>query len=174
MYKNIIKKLFYKFGFSIRKVPKLSFSSMAPTKKKVEFIEKDTYVLDFKKVSLDGDIYFEPKYANYIPIKRGIFDKTLYGTIHESMTHKFVANLFAHFKGSMIHAGAFCGDMLPSFSKSVNGFVYAFEPVLENFIMSKQTVMQNNLQNVFLFNAALANKVANLLINHQGDGVQNR
>lgn len=164
-FKNIIKRLLYIFGYSIRKVQKLPFSSTATTKQKVEFIKNDSYILDFKKVGLDGDIYFVPKYSNYIPIKRGILDKTLYGTLNEPMTHKFIANLFTHFKGSMVHAGAFCGDMLPSFSKSVNGFVYAFEPVLENFIMSKQSVMQNDLQNVFLFNAALGNEVKCLRIN---------
>jgi len=153
------------FGYSIRKVAKLSFSSTEPIKKKVEFIKKDSYVIDFKKVSLEGDLYFLPKYSNWIPLNRDSADKNFYGTIHESTTHKLVAELFKSFKGSMIQAGAFCGDMLPSFSKSSNGFVYAFEPVLENYIMAKQTVIQNDLQNVFLFNTALGNKTETLRIN---------
>ena len=60
---------------------------------------------------------------------------------------------------------AFNGDFLPSFSKSCNGFVYAFEPVLENYIMSKLTIEKNNLENVFLYNAALGEKTETLRIN---------
>ena len=53
----------------------------------------------------------------------------------------------------------------PSFSDSVPGTVYAFEPVPENFLMAKLCVEENQLANVLLYNAALSNGYADLRIN---------
>lgn len=59
----------------------------------------------------------------------------------------------------MIHAGTFFGDMLPSFSRACQGTVYAFEPVLENYVLAKLCVESNKLGNVALFNAGLGEEV---------------
>ena len=166
MIKEIIKRLLLHFGYSIRKVEKLSMSFTKTTNKKIDFIKEDHYKINFKKVSTEGIHYFLPEYApKTIKIKHNGPDKKLYGTIHEETTHKLVDELCKSFQGSVIQAGAFNGDFLPSFSKSCNGFVYAFEPVLENYIMSKLTIEKNNLENVFLYNAALGKKTETLRIN---------
>ena len=65
----------------------------------------------------------------------------------------------------MIHAGTFFGDMLPHFSSMTNNLVYAFEPVMENYILSKLCVEKNQLTNVVLYNSALSNTTGNLRIN---------
>lgn len=73
----------------------------------------------------------------------------------------------------MIHAGTFFGDMIPSFSKAVGDdfMLYAFEPVLRNYVLAKLTVEANNLQNVFLQNCALNSKFELLKIKtHNGSG----
>ena len=59
----------------------------------------------------------------------------------------------------MIHAGTFFGDMLPSFSKKCPATVYAFEPVLENYVLAKLCVSANGLRNVALFNSALGGEI---------------
>ena len=56
----------------------------------------------------------------------------------------------------MLHAGTFFGDMLPSFSRKTPGLVYAFEPVLENYLLAHQVTERNDLDNVLLFHAGLA------------------
>ena len=55
----------------------------------------------------------------------------------------------------MVHAGTFFGDMLPSLSAKCPATVFAFEPVLENYVLAKLTVSENNLGNVLLLNSAL-------------------
>jgi len=55
--------------------------------------------------------------------------------------------------------------MIPSFSKSCHGNVYAFEPVLENYILAKLGVDRNKLSNVFLFNCGLGRQIGQALIN---------
>jgi FkbM family methyltransferase len=49
--------------------------------------------------------------------------------------------------------------MLPSFSRACAGTVYAFEPVLENYVLAKLCVEQNGLANVALFNAGLSDQL---------------
>ena len=165
MIKNIIRNFILRLGYSIRKVEKLSLSFTRSTIKKIDFVKEDSYKINFKKVSVEGNHYFLPEYSNWIPMKHNGPDKKLYGTLHEETTHKLVDKLCKSFEGSVIQAGAFCGDFLPSFSKSCNGFVYAFEPVLENYIMCKLTIEKNNLENVFLYNAALGEKTETLRVN---------
>ena len=53
---------------------------------------------------------------------------------------------------------------MPNFSKFTQGRVYAFEPVLENFVLAKLCVEQNDLTNVILMNSALSDSIANLSI----------
>lgn len=165
MIKNIIRNLLLSLGYSIRKVEKLSSSFTRTSAKKIDFVKENSYNIKFKNVSVEGAQYFLPEYSNFIPIKKSGSDKTLSATLHEETTHKLINELCKSFKGSIIQAGAFCGDFLPSFSKSCDDFVYAFEPVLENYIMCKLTIEKNNLENVFLYNAALGEKTETLRIN---------
>jgi FkbM family methyltransferase len=65
---------------------------------------------------------------------------------------------------SIIHAGTFFGDMLPQFSKYCKETVYAFEPVLESYVMARQHVMYNDLKNVMLFHAGLSDKTGHAYI----------
>jgi FkbM family methyltransferase len=83
----------------------------------------------------------------------------------------FVEFIFSKYYGSMVHAGTFYGDMLPTFSSYVSSNVYAFEPVLENYVLAKICAAKNNLENVLLFNCGLGSSVENLRINTtEGNG----
>jgi len=145
--------------------------------KKVSFdnikINDDTYRIDCKKVILEGNTYFIPQYALHRPAVKDF----LKGQLYEPLTHKFVNEYCSQFAGSIVHAGTFFGDMIPSFSLSVNGKVFAFEPVLENFILAKLCIEENNLTNVLIQNSALSDNIDNLKINtvdkrgnHSGGG----
>lgn len=128
---------------------------------RMNFIGNSKYNVDFKAVLLGDDHYFVPSYAEHRPAVIQILEEKLY----EPETHRFVEFLFRKSSGSMIHAGAFFGDMLPNFSRIVDGTIYAFEPVLENYILAKLTIDENNLRNIILFNSALGSKIENLHIN---------
>lgn len=111
-----------------------------------------------------GDVYYIPGYARHRPAVQCF----LRGEFYEPRTHRFVSDLCAAEEGSMIHAGTFFGDMLPSFSRSVRGVVYAFEPVLENYVLAKGCINANGLLNVQLHNAALGADSGNVFINTSG------
>jgi FkbM family methyltransferase len=113
------------------------------------------FAIGLKHVSLPSGEYFVPKYAAHRPAARAI----LAGNFYEPDTHALVSRLLAVRHGSMIHAGTFFGDMLPSFSRACSGTVYAFEPVLENCVLAKLCVQANGLANVFLLNAGLGSHV---------------
>ncbi|MDB4106556.1 FkbM family methyltransferase [Alphaproteobacteria bacterium] len=125
------------------------------------FHENGEYKVDYQDIELGGHTYFLPNYA----IQRPAVRRFLNGRYHEPEMHRLVEKFFQKVSGSMIHAGTFFGDMLPSFSQNVSGTVYAFEPVLENFVLAKLTVEKNNLSNVILNNCALSDKFTNLKIN---------
>jgi FkbM family methyltransferase len=77
------------------------------------------------------------------------------GRYYEPFTHlAFKMILEAKGGRNVIHAGAFFGDMLHTLSHSA-ARVYAFEPVLENFIFAKKNAERLGLANVVLFNAGL-------------------
>jgi FkbM family methyltransferase len=131
------------------------------TKNEQVKFNEERYEISFKKIILDSKHYFLPSYA----LHRPAIKKMLNGHLYESKTHMLVETLCAKKHGSIIHAGTFFGDMLPNFSKFVNGSVYAFELVMENFILAKLTVEVNDLSNVILINAALSYSISNLRIN---------
>ena len=134
----------------------------------IKLVHDTNFSLDFIKVELNGDVFFVPQYAKH----RAACDCILNGSMYEPLTHVFVQKYCAIHTGSIIHAGTFYGDMLPNFSKYVRGTVYAFEPVLENYILAKLCVEANNLTNVHLQNAALSNIFSILHINtNQGGGL---
>jgi FkbM family methyltransferase len=123
----------------------------------------NAYVVPFRRLMLEGDAFFLPRYALHRPACREFLE----GRLYEPDTHALVAKLFAERRGDMIHAGTFFGDMLPAFSRACQGTVYAFEPVLENYVLAKLCVETNKLRNVALFNAALG---AGLEIGHVDAG----
>jgi FkbM family methyltransferase len=95
--------------------------------------------------------FFVPEYAAHKPVAKRI----LSGRLVVPRLHQLVRDVLAHRPGSMVHAGAFFGDMLTSFSRKTPGTVYAFEPVLENYLFAHAAVEANRLDNVLLFHAGL-------------------
>ena len=165
--KTIVKKIFKSLGYEIIRARK-------PTKSKagrciehdIEFMQDEKFGVEFTHLTLDGNQYFVPKYALHRPAVK----KLLSGTLYEPDTHVFVREFCKSFKGSMVHAGTFFGDMIPNFSRSVSGTVYAFEPVFENYILAKLCVDNNKLENVILMNSALSDRLGNLNINTSEGG----
>lgn len=123
------------------------------------------YSIQYASAKIGADQYFVPEYARSRPACQAI----LSGQYYEPMTHKLIGALLEKLPGDMIHAGAFFGDMLPSFAAKCQGTVYAFEPVLENFILSKLCVQANGLTNVVLQNAGLGDRVGSARIDTGGD-----
>lgn len=117
---------------------------------------KTVYQVEYTKVLLqDGSTYLVPKYARH----RYAAQSILSGQYYEPETHRIVSAILCNLGGNMIHAGTFFGDMIPSFSRATSGQVFAFEPVLENYILAKLCIEENNLGNVYLLNAALGDAV---------------
>ena len=83
-----------------------------------------------------------------LPLHRPAVSQLLSGTLYEPDTHAFVEDFFSDLDGSMIHAGTFYGDMIPTFAKAVAGTVYAFEPVFENYVLDRLCVDQNDLRDL--------------------------
>lgn len=103
------------------------------------------------EVRFDGAVYFVPEYAQH----RGVSRKIMRKQYEAPRLHDVVKTVMARSGGSMVHAGAFFGDMLPSFSRKTPGTVYAFEPVVENYLLARAVVHENDLDNVVLMHAGL-------------------
>ncbi|MCF3642737.1 FkbM family methyltransferase [Rhizobium sp. TRM95111] len=114
------------------------------------------FQVDFREVTLAGSVYFIPAYA----MRRPACQMFLNGKVYEPLTHLLVAEILKHHPGDMVHAGTFFGDMLPAFSAACPGTVYAFEPVLENYVLAKLCVERNGLGNVLLWNAGLGDRLS--------------
>ncbi|KRF15831.1 FkbM family methyltransferase [Nocardioides sp. Soil796] len=106
----------------------------------------DTHVVNTQRAT-----FFVPAYAAHRPVARRIAN----GRVAEPDLHKLVRTVLETYPGSMVHAGTFFGDMLPSFSAKCPGTVYAFEPVLENYLLARAVTEVNDLDNVVLFHAGL-------------------
>jgi len=104
-----------------------------------------------KVVRFDGSVYFVPNYAAHRPVAQNILNKHY----EAPGLHRLVQQVMTAKPGSMISAGAFFGDMLPSFSRKTPGLVYAFEPVIANYLFARAIVAANDLRNVVLLHAAL-------------------
>jgi FkbM family methyltransferase len=77
------------------------------------------------------------------------------GAYHEPFSHWAYVQILSHkTRKNAIHAGAFFGDMLDTYSRAANQ-VFAFEPVLENYFFAKRNVEHLKLKNVYLMNAGL-------------------
>ena len=153
---------FKSLGFEIRRasIP-VKKKSTAHAKHDIEFLHDDRFQIEYARLTLSENQYFVPKYALHRPAVRDLLN----GTLYEPDTHDFVRKFCGEFKGSMIHAGTFFGDMIPNFSKSVSGKIYAFEPVFENYVLAKLCINSNKLSNVILMNSALSDSLRNLYIN---------
>ncbi|HWU20606.1 MAG TPA: FkbM family methyltransferase [Nocardioides sp.] len=106
--------------------------------------------IDATVVNFGGATYFVPRYAAHRPVGQNLLSRRL----HERPLHRFVREMFEDGEGELIHAGTFIGDMLPSFSRKA-GRVWAFEPVLENYLFARTVTEVNALRNVNLFHAGL-------------------
>lgn len=95
--------------------------------------------------------FYVPDYARQRPVSRAVLDRH---NVSPSL-HRFVGRLLKERPGSMVHAGTFFGDMLPSFSRKTPGVVYAFEPVVENYLLARTVVETNQLENVLLMHSGL-------------------
>jgi FkbM family methyltransferase len=102
-------------------------------------------------VRFDDAVYFVPAYAAHRPAARSIVDKRYFSPD----LHALVGTIMSARGGSMVHAGTFFGDMLPSFSRKTPARVYAFEPVTENYLLANAVVAENRLDNVMLLHAGL-------------------
>lgn len=118
------------------------------------------YKVEFELINFESDLYYIPKYAKHRPACTAILN----GNYYEPLTHALIDLLMLARPGSLIHAGTFYGDMIPSFAKKCPSIVYAFEPVLENYILAKLCVSTNNIQNVALFNAGLGESIGTALV----------
>lgn len=136
----------------------------------VDIAAGENFSIDFSKATQDGKMYFVPKYAEHRPACHAI----LRGEIYEPDTHAFVHDVMNRKSGSMVHAGTFFGDMLPNFSRSCPGTVYAFEPVLENYVLAKLCIESNKLENVYLQNAGLGQEISIVHINTGNQGQSHR
>lgn len=114
------------------------------------------YTIEFITAELDADIYLVPRYASHRPASISI----LQGEFYEPLTHELVGKLLQEAGGDMVHAGTFFGDMLPSFARKCAGTVYAFEPVLENYVLAKLCLERNCIGNVVLLNAAVGTRTS--------------
>ena len=98
----------------------------------------------------DAELYV-PDYARHRPVARNVLE----GRVVSPGLHRLVGRVLEKQPGSMVHAGTFFGDMLPSFSRKTPGLVYAFEPVLENYLLARAVVEANGLDNVVLLHCGL-------------------
>ncbi|WP_432476740.1 FkbM family methyltransferase [Nocardioides sp. GXQ0305] len=109
------------------------------------------YGMDTTVVRFHQAEYYVPDYARHRPVAQRVLGKRKVARA----LHRFVGRLMEHRPGSMVHAGAFFGDMLPSFSRKTPGTVHAFEPVIENYLLAQAVVESNGLDNVRLLHCGL-------------------
>ena len=114
-------------------------------------LDRSQYRLGFHQVMLEDEIHFVPAYAR----DRAVCRKIMAGKRYEPQTHEFVRAFFRERTGSMVHAGTYFGDMVPSFARACPGTLWAFEPVLEHYLLARLCVQANDLRNVMLFHAGL-------------------
>ena len=118
------------------------------------------YQINYKNIDINGYQYYVPRFAEGRPAAHAILSRTLY----EELTHSLVSHILQKTEMSIVHAGTFFGDMLPQFSRYCKDMVYAFEPVLESYVMARHHVMYNDLKNVMLFHAGLSDKTGHAYI----------
>ena len=142
--------------------------NVGPKRSAADIVSGEQFTVPFIRVTQDRGTYFVPKYAEHRPASRAV----LAGDVYEPATHEIVNKIMQRKGGSMIHAGTFFGDMLPTFARSCPAKVYAFEPVLENYVLAKLCVETNKLGNVFLQNAGLSESTSIAHIDTGNEGEQ--
>lgn len=101
-----------------------------------------------------------PSKAKHRPALKAAFR----GRYYEPFSHlNFKKILDYSPRKSVVHAGTFYGDMLHTYAQSANR-VYAFEPVLENYVLAKLNAEDQGLTNVTLTNCALSNEDGTVLM----------
>lgn len=125
----------------------------------------DAYHINYTDILIDNSHYLVPQYAHHRPAGHAVLN----GHIYESQTHILMESILKSTGKSAIHAGAFFGDMLPNFSKYCQSNLYVFEPVLENYIMSRRCAQINDLTNIVMFNSALSDETGHAYIKTLGD-----
>lgn len=113
--------------------------------------KRQIYGIDTTVVRFNNAEYYVPDYALHRPVSKNVLRKRLVSPA----LHTFVGRVLKRGPGSMVHAGTFFGDMLPSFSRKTPGVVYAFEPVIENYLLARAVVETNQLENVLLMHSGL-------------------
>ena len=108
----------------------------------------------YHEVDINGNKYCVPRYAETRPAAQHVLHKKTY----EENTHRLMKYVLEYTQKSAVHAGTFFGDMIPNFSEFCGGTLYAFEPVLENYVMAKQCIDKNDISNVVIFNSALSDR----------------
>ena len=116
--------------------------------------QKNVMGIETAVVRFDDAVYFVPGYAVHKPVAGRILRKKYVSP----PLHAVVERVMGWRPGSILHAGTFFGDMLPSFSRKTPSLVYAFEPVLENYLLARHVIERNELDNVLLFHAGLAER----------------
>lgn len=123
----------------------------------MKFFSENAYIVRFSRIRLfDGNSYFIPEESRHRPACQALIK----GKYFEPLTHRLVALTFKLRPGNIIHAGTFYGDMVPSFSRicGPDHRLYAFEPLLENYVLARGAVDANDLRNVVLIGSALGEK----------------
>jgi len=133
----------------------------------------DAFEVPFRRVKLSHERlgYATEVCIPFRALHRPALRHNLEGQYYEPLSHlNFKRILDRKGNGSVIHAGAFYGDMLHTLSCSAS-VVHAFEPVLENFVLARVNAMRMGLGNVRLQNAALsdANTIVGI-VTEQEDG----
>lgn len=114
-------------------------------------LEDDRYAVGFRRVCIGDELQFVPGWA----LDRAVCRKIVAGKRYEPQTHSLVQAIFRQRTGGMVHAGTYFGDMLPAFARACPGTLWAFEPVLEHYLLARLCVQANDLQSVMLFHAGL-------------------
>ena len=116
--------------------------------KQMKNLQFNTYENQFGK-------YAVPNYQGWLN-PGGIGYTLMKGKVWEPKTIKFIQQNINN--KSIVHCGAYIGDMLPALSKSTSATVYAFEPHPVSFFCAEKTTIMNNLKNVNLSNIGLGSK----------------
>ena len=130
----------------------------------------DAFSVAYRRIEFNDNAYFVPAYAEHRPAAKAICN----GELYEPATHVLVKQLLQDRPGSMVHAGTFFGDMVPTFAKACPKTLYAFEPVLENYVLAKLGVEANGLTNVVLTNAGLGTEIAPAFVDTGGENQEHR
>lgn len=105
-------------------------------------------------------------------LPKGLSKRAQHRRLAETPEPELVAWIRKHLNshpGSVIHAGAFSGDLLPQLCRAATQ-VYAWEPVSYNYAAAQRTLKHNSITNCELRNTALSDAAGTLDIVVQFEG----